>query len=227
MAKTIVSFVVPCFNEGNRIVPVLKSIKKFSLSKEIIVVDDGSNQKTTDILATIKGIKLITHPKNLGKSQALKTGLLASRSDIVAFVDADLVNLKPSHLLSLTKPIIDNQYDMVISDRQGETIHSRLSGFSIACTGERAFRKKLLLNHIKVFNNYGYLIEAAINQIVFDKYRVAKTIFTGVCQSPKFKKNGFLIGWYQDFKMLFDIFKYLGSKQFFYQLNFVKNIPSI
>ncbi len=220
-----ISAILPCYNEKTRIIPIIDQIKKVSLVNEILVVDDGSKSSTRKILQQIKGIKLITHSKNKGKTQAIKTGIDNSTSDILIFIDSDLKNFKSTHLISLLNPILKNNCDLVLSQKEKESLHCRLSGFSIAYTGERVIKKKLLLKYPEIFDNPGYLLEASINKIFFKKYRVRKIFLKNVGQWSKTKKSG-INGSLGDIKMLIKIIRFLGIKEFVYQINFAKKIPN-
>lgn len=220
----IVSIIIPCFNEEKRILPVLDSLKRSKSCGEIIVVDDGSNQKTKGILSKIKGVKLITHSVNLGKAQALKTGILQSRSPFIAFIDSDLVNFTSSHLKKLLDPVINSGYDISFSDREKEYLHSRLSGFSLAFTGERVYRREILTSNLDVFDVRGYLVEPSMNRRFYGHYQIAKVFFKNVGQCAKHKKTGY-IGWWGDIKMFLNYITFLGPYEFFRQLYFVKKLP--
>jgi len=220
-----ISIIVPCFNEEKRILPVLNSLKKSKSCGEIIVVDDGSNQKTKKILAKINGIKLVTHLINQGKAQALKTGVLRSIYPYVAFIDSDLVNFTPFHLDKLIDPVVNSHYDISFSDREKEYFHSRLSGFSIAYTGERVFRREILISNLDVFNVKGYLVEPSMNRRFNGHYKIAKVLFKDVSQCAKHKKNGFIVGWKNDINMLINYIAFLGYSEFFRQLYFAKKLP--
>lgn len=224
MSYTI-SAILPCYNEKTRIIPIIDQIKKVPLVNEIIVVDDGSKNATRKILQQIKGIKLITHLKNKGKTQAIKTGVDNSTSDILIFIDSDLKNFKNKHLISLLTPILNNSCDLVLSQKEKESLHCRLSGFSVAYTGERVIKKKLILKYPEIFDNPGYLLEASINKIFFKKYRVGKIFLKNVGQWSKTKKIG-VKGILGDVKMLIKIVQFLGIKEFIFQLNFAKIIPN-
>jgi glycosyltransferase involved in cell wall biosynthesis len=95
-APTKVSIVVPAFNEAPRIGESLRKIDEFlkrvPWSAEIIIVDDGSSDKTSAIVreARIPGIHLLCHETNHGKGYAVKTGVLAAQGEYVMFSDADL-----------------------------------------------------------------------------------------------------------------------------------------
>ena len=87
------SVVIPAFNEESLIEKSLNTIISFlskeSFNFEIIVVDDGSTDKTNEIVKTINNVQLVTLKKNRGKGFAVKTGVLESKKDFVLFMDAD------------------------------------------------------------------------------------------------------------------------------------------
>jgi len=85
-----VSIIIPAFNEEKVIEKTIKNVKKlvYPRKKEIIVIDDGSTDKTYKIVKRIKGIKIF-RKKNGGKANALNFGLKRARGEIVVCVDAD------------------------------------------------------------------------------------------------------------------------------------------
>ena len=86
------SVVIPAYNEEKALGGVLDGLKKIAASNnyetEVIVVDDGSKDKTAEI-ARSKGIKVLQHEKTRGYGQALKTGIDASGEEIVVILDSD------------------------------------------------------------------------------------------------------------------------------------------
>ena len=105
------SIIVPAYNEKSTIAAIIKKIQAVSLGgieKEIIVVDDGSNDGTREILKTIPGIKYIFHQMNLGKGGAVKTGIAEASGDMVVIQDADL-EYDPRDYAALIKPILDGR----------------------------------------------------------------------------------------------------------------------
>lgn len=113
---------MPCFNEIRTIEAILKNVSKVSLKmeKEIIVVDDFSNDGTREYLKSIeakdKTIKVIYHPENRGKGAALRTGFKATSGDIIIIQDADL-EYNPNNYHKLLKPIIEDKADVVYGSR--------------------------------------------------------------------------------------------------------------
>jgi len=89
-----VSCIIPACNEESTIINVIKNVKKVKVIDEIIVVDDGSTDKTYDY-AKSEGARIIRHAKNKGKGAAIKTGISHSKSDILLFLDADLRSISP------------------------------------------------------------------------------------------------------------------------------------
>ena len=124
--KTAISIIIPAFDEqerlGDTIRKVLAYIKKEKLSAELIIVDDGSGDKTAETgeaacveYPDIK-TKVIRYEKNRGKGYAVKTGLLAAAGDIASFSDADL-STPIEELSKLVKPIQDGKYDLTFGSR--------------------------------------------------------------------------------------------------------------
>jgi glycosyltransferase involved in cell wall biosynthesis len=94
---TALTIVIPAYNEEGGIEAIARRVLavKPELSKvgvdlaELLVVDDGSKDRTAEIARNIPGVTLIQHKKNKGYGGALKTGFSAAKSDLVGFLDAD------------------------------------------------------------------------------------------------------------------------------------------
>lgn len=121
------SIVIPVFNEENFIQQTLAAVIKadsLGLVKEIIIIDDGSKDQTTQkIKEFIKkhnpsqsNIKTIFKDKNAGKSAALREGLVQSSGDIVLIQDADL-EYSPDDYPILLEPFLKNNADVVYGSR--------------------------------------------------------------------------------------------------------------
>lgn len=115
------SVIIPAYNEEKAIEQTIQSLKKelnrLDLNYEIIVVNDGSTDKTKEILGTIEGIKLINHPENQGYGAALKTGIKNNGYDWILIIDAD--KTYPVEAISNLITHAPN-YDMVIGARTGK-----------------------------------------------------------------------------------------------------------
>lgn len=94
---TILSVVIPAFNEEKGIKDIVQRVLavKGALIEvgiddlELIVVDDGSRDRTAEVTGQIPGVRLIRHPKNRGYGAALKTGFANARGELIGFLDAD------------------------------------------------------------------------------------------------------------------------------------------
>lgn len=116
----MISIVVPCYNEEEALPyfykEMLKIIKEMKQEKfELIFVNDGSKDKTLDILKDLsdndKQVKYISFSRNFGKEAAMLAGLEASKGDYVTIMDADLQD--PPHFLKLMYDGIKKGYDCV------------------------------------------------------------------------------------------------------------------
>ena len=117
----ILSIIIPVFNEEKTILEVLKkinNIKLLKLQKEIIVVDDGSNDNTSDILFKNKNLynHLYSNKSNKGKGSAVRLGLENCSGDYVVFQDADL-EYDPNDLTKFEKVFLEFDADGIIGSR--------------------------------------------------------------------------------------------------------------
>lgn len=114
------SIVIPCFNEESTITEILKKVHAQSkFDKEIIVIDDFSNDSTREILKNeIKDQidKLIFNDKNYGKGYSIKQGINAATGDYILVQDADL-EYDPSDYEKLLKPLENGVADVVYGSR--------------------------------------------------------------------------------------------------------------
>ena len=112
------SIIIPCYNEKQTIEKIVNKILKVNIKKEIIIVDDCSNDGTVNIIKTINNsnIKKIFHKKNLGKGAAIKTAKKHISGDIILIQDADLEYF-PSDYIRLLNPILSKKSKVVYGSR--------------------------------------------------------------------------------------------------------------
>lgn len=124
--KPDVSIVIPAYNESQRIsrplALILDFIKGNNLNAEVIVVDDGSSDDTSDVAGRAFGAapdivtQVIRYDANRGKGFAVKTGLLAANADVALFSDADL-STPIDEMSKLVDPIQAGDYDVAFGSR--------------------------------------------------------------------------------------------------------------
>ena len=115
------SIVIPVYNEAKTIKKIIHRVEKadtLGLKKEIIIVDDGSTDGTTQILkkAKLKNIKIYYRKKNKGKGAALRHGFKKTTGDIILVQDADL-EYDPNEYTLLLKPVVEDKADVVYGSR--------------------------------------------------------------------------------------------------------------
>lgn len=112
------SVIVPVYNEKNTIEEILKRVQSVNLADELIVVDDGSVDGTGQVLKGLAStqLHLVTHPQNLGKGAAVRSGILAAKGDLILIQDADL-EYDPRDIPAMLKPIEEGLADVVYGSR--------------------------------------------------------------------------------------------------------------
>ena len=133
-----ISIIIPCYNEKNTLIKIINKIilslnnHNFK-SYEILIVDDGSSDGTTEIIKdnySIKNnFKTFFHDKNLGKGAAIKTAKNNLSGNIVIIQDADL-EYDPDDYKKLLKPIIDGDFKVVYGSRVLNQKRYKTSGFN-------------------------------------------------------------------------------------------------
>jgi dolichol-phosphate mannosyltransferase len=112
------SVLMPVYNEEDGLETILRRVAAVEIDKEIIVVDDCSQDRTPEILARmeIPGLRVIRHPVNRGKGAAIRTALAAVTGDAVIIQDADL-EYDPQDYPALLQPILSGQAQVVYGVR--------------------------------------------------------------------------------------------------------------
>lgn len=116
----LLSVIMPCYNEERTIRAILEQVRAVKLDKEIIVVDDHSRDGTYAILQEIAAadptVRVLRHPRNRGKGEAIRSGLAAARGAITIIQDADL-EYDPTDYYELVRPIVEGKVQVVFGSR--------------------------------------------------------------------------------------------------------------
>ncbi|MEM4257302.1 MAG: glycosyltransferase family 2 protein [Candidatus Diapherotrites archaeon] len=171
-----VCVLVPAYNEEENIVDLVKRLKKWKeqdySNRRILVVNDGSTDRTKELLEEFDFIEVIDSSplgRNVGKAKAFITGvkhLAKNEPDVLVTLDADLYDLKTESIDFMVNKLINSNYYMCVGSVV-EGNNSLIPEFS----GQRAI-KFFVLNPILVNNKkwlsllYGYGLERALNYLI-------------------------------------------------------------
>jgi len=115
-----ISVIIPVYNEKSTITDIIARVRAVDLEKEIIIVDDGSTDGTSQQLAQIGSkfgdVNVLSHQKNRGKGAALRTGFASASGEIIIVQDADL-EYDPREYETLLVPILDGRAEVVYGSR--------------------------------------------------------------------------------------------------------------
>lgn len=220
----VLSVVIPVFNEENTILEVISEVQKTPYTKEIIVANDGSTDRTGEVLKNLKGkenITVVTLEKNTGKGGALREAFRHVKGEIVIIQDADM-EYSPGDYPKLLGPIIAGNADVVYGSRflgephrvlyfwhyAGNKFLTLLSNMMTNLnlndmeTGFKAFRSSCLKGLRIRSNRFGFEPEITA-KFAKRKYRIFET---SISYSGRTYAQGKKITWVDGLKAVFLIF---------------------
>jgi len=205
-----VSVVIPAYNEGKRVINVLLSLQSIEEIAEIILVDDGSEDETYSTLLSYlpndHRCKLVQHPHNLGKGQAVFTAWQYVSTDIVLLLDADLIGLTPDHVRALLNPVLSGHYDMTLGIFKGGDLKTDFSHWITPwLTGQRCMRREMLKD-VAFDAATGYGLETAITVAARQRnWKVKRVPLYGVSHPISELHRGGIKGFANRIKMYIQI----------------------
>lgn len=115
---------MPAYNESSRVIDVLKTISEAASVDEVLIVTDGCTDDTVAQVnswlesreAGAKAVRLFALEHNIGKGGAMAHGAHHTEAEILLFLDADLIGLRPSQVDEMLQPMLreDGAADMVL-----------------------------------------------------------------------------------------------------------------
>jgi glycosyltransferase involved in cell wall biosynthesis len=213
-----VSIVIPAHNEEKNLPILLDELEKLYKKKyEILVVNDGSTDKTAEIVKKYK-VRLINNENRGGKGAAVRKGFAAAKNNIIVMMDADLSH-KPEDIKNITDPLKDKNVGLVIASRSlggseeynfiraiGNIVLTNICNFMLgtkvfdALNGYKAFRKEIS-NGLKC-NGFEIEIELLANCIK-NGYEIKEVASQEKARFSGEKKSHSLSDGWKFFKQIF------------------------
>lgn len=223
------SIVIPCYNEVHTVASLLDAVHVSPINdKEIIVVNDGSTDGTTELIQTKLRDKitvLINHESNQGKGAALRNGIAAATGDVIIIQDSDL-EYDPQEYPRLIQPILDGKADVVYGSRflghnphrvlffwhyVGNRFLTLLSNMftnlnlSDMETGYKVFRRKVAQKIIIEENRFGFEPEVTAKIARLPGIRIYEV---GISYYGRTYAEGKKINWKDGVRAIYCILKY-------------------
>lgn len=209
LAKPAIVVIVPAYDEQETISSVVSVLVDHPLVDEVIVVSDGSSDGTAEF-ARKAGAKVVELPENMGKGAAMQTGLSITAADVVLFLDADLIGLRPEHVDRMLRPVLEGEVQMTVGVFEGgrgaTDFAQQIAPF---LSGQRALRRTVL-EDIDDMSDSGYGVEMALTRYMRRHHaNVAEVVLTDLTHRMKEEKRGLVKGFAARMKMYWEIAKLL------------------
>lgn len=196
---------IPAYNEEAHIAGVVRVALQAGLA--VLVADDGSDDRTADV-AEKAGAKVLRLPENRGKSGALAYGLVHVQTPYVLLLDADLIGLRPEHLLAMLEPVRSGKLDMTIGVfKSGGLMTDFGNRATPFLSGQRACTTQWLKG-VPNLGRHRWPEPAITDHLARSKARWAYVELLGAGQIMKEQKRGFWRGLVMRLKMYSEIIKY-------------------
>ena len=229
----ILSIVIPCYNEERTLTAIVQRVMEADrqgLGLEIVIVDDGSQDRSVEVMKSLAAehpaIVCVEHGYNQVKGAALRTGFAKTTGDIVLVQDADL-EYNPADYAKLLKPILDGRADVVFGSRFKGGDESRVLYFWHTIgnkvltlmsnvftdmnltdmeTCYKVFRREIIKSVNIVENRFGFEPEICAR---LSRMQPRPRIYeVGISYSGRTYEDGKKIGWRDGVRALYFIVRY-------------------
>jgi polyisoprenyl-phosphate glycosyltransferase len=206
----IVDCVIPARDEGLTVADVVEVARTCRYVREVIVVDDGSNDDTGD-RAVAAGARVIRRDGAAGsKAHAMEAGVEASDAEAILFVDADVLGLTTRHLDAICAPVVERRAAMSLGTFDYGVWNPLVLRFP-PTTGERIV-PRWVFDAIPPSKRDGYTIEIMIDEVITEaRLPTVARVMQGVTHRTKREKFGPLEGWKRTWRMFWDLWALWGE----------------
>jgi len=196
--------IVAAYNEEKTIAAVLRALSSSPSIDEVIVVSDGSEDRTVEIARGFDGVRTIALHENHGKGFAMAVGVANASNGILFFCDGDMYNVTEEHISALLTPVLRGECEMNVGVRDRGTVKNFLH-LKMKCgpvlSGIRVMRRQVFETVPPQYQSH-YKIEAALNCFCARAgYRQQQTIIYGLDHVIKESKMGLAGGLHARWKM--------------------------
>ena len=224
-----VSLIIPALNEERTIAGVVEPAIASGVFREVTLVDDGSRDRTAEVFrgaferarreavpgTVLPYSRVVVHPSTMGKAVSMRDGVMADSSDIVMFLDGDLLGLTREHIHAMLAPILERgkyraSLGVFVGGRAATTVAQKIAPF---ISGQRACYRRDLMG-FRRWEHVGFGIETALNRYFQEKGIFVRVVeLPGLSQRMKEEKRGLLPGFAARMKMYWEILRtWLTSK---------------
>jgi hypothetical protein len=193
--KITIGVVIPAFNEAENLNGVLATIQATDWLAQVVIVNDGSSDDTLQIVRACAErdmrVQVVDLPINRGKAGAMLAGVQTLQTDLVIFLDADLINLKPQHLMSLQTPVISDQCEMSIALFRHGRFRTALSHrLTPNLSGQRCMWREAAEHALGPIAGSRFGVEMGLTRYAHQHHwRIQRVYWTGVTHRMKEEKR--------------------------------------
>ncbi len=204
-----VAALIPAYNEERTIRHTIHILQHIQEIDEIIVVNDGSADRTAEIVAEELGVILVNLPENRGKGGAIRAGLDRTRAEVILLLDADLIGLSRQHVLDLLTPVLEGRAQTTMGVfSSGRPMTDLAQMLAPKLSGQRAILRDIITKIDIADARYG--VEVAINFYLEEHgIEIYEVDLANLTHHTKEEKMGFFKGLGARFVMYYDVVKIL------------------
>lgn len=160
--RQAVAAIVAAYNEEPTIGPIVETLVSSGLFRDVIVISDGSTDRTTDISKAAGASLVHQFPWKHGKGAAMMHGVAHTDAPILFFLDADLKGLTVEHLKRILEPVLSGKLSMCVGIRDRGPIGMTLAKYLPLIGGERAMVRRVF-EDVPDRLLQGFMVESSMN----------------------------------------------------------------